>query len=171
VIYEATVDGRTVRVEIRGPGRPAPGGAESYTVLLDGRPLEVDLRPAGHGFLSLLVEGRSHEAALHRREGGFTVTLDDAILEVALTEAARGAAGPVRKVASGATRVAAPMPGKLVRVLVQPGEDVAAGQGLVVMEAMKMENEIRAPRAGRVREVPVQERQAVETGALLVLLD
>jgi biotin carboxyl carrier protein len=48
---------------------------------------------------------------------------------------------------------------------------VGAGQGLVVMEAMKMENEIRAPRAGRVKEAPVQEGQAVETGALLVLLE
>ena len=171
MIYDAAVDGRTVRVEIRGPGRPAPGGAETYTVVLDGRSLEVDLRMAGPGFLSLLVGGCSHEVALRRREGGFTVRLDDAILEVALAEAARGAAAPVRRAASGAARVAAPMPGKLVRVLVEPGQDVAAGQGLVVMEAMKMENEIRAPRAGRVREVPVQECQAVETGALLVLLD
>jgi biotin carboxyl carrier protein len=63
------------------------------------------------------------------------------------------------------------MPGKLVRVLVSAGEDVGAGQGLVVMEAMKMENEIRAPRAGRVKEAPVREGQAVEMGALLVLLE
>jgi biotin carboxyl carrier protein len=63
------------------------------------------------------------------------------------------------------------MPGRLVRILVQPGQEVRAGEGLVVVEAMKMENELRAPRAGRVAEVPVRERQAVETGALLVVLD
>jgi biotin carboxyl carrier protein len=171
VIFEATVDGRTARVEVRRAARPAAEGSDAYTVLLDGRPLEVDLRPAGRGFVSLLVDGRSYEVALHRRDGGFTVSLEDAILEVALTEAARGPATLVRKAAAGPTRVVAPMPGKLVRVLVAAGQDVAAGQGLVVMEAMKMENEIRAPRAGRVREVSVQERQTVETGALLVLLD
>jgi biotin carboxyl carrier protein len=63
------------------------------------------------------------------------------------------------------------MPGLIVRVHVSVGDVVQAGQGLVVMEAMKMENEIRAPRAGRVKEAPVREGQAVETGALLVLLE
>jgi len=92
------------------------------------------------------------------------------VLDVGLVEAARGA-GTARGAAGGPARVQAPMPGKLVRVLVRAGQDVGAGQGLVVMEAMKMENEIRAPRAGRVKEAPVQEGQAVETGALLVLLE
>jgi biotin carboxyl carrier protein len=63
------------------------------------------------------------------------------------------------------------MPGKVVRVLVGSGEETAAGQGLVVVEAMKMENELRAPRPGRVLEVAVSEGQAVETGALLVVLE
>ena len=63
------------------------------------------------------------------------------------------------------------MPGKLVRLLVAAGQEVAAGQGLLVMEAMKMENELKAPRAGRVRDIHVAERQAVETGALLLVLE
>jgi biotin carboxyl carrier protein len=63
------------------------------------------------------------------------------------------------------------MPGRIVKVLVSAGQDAALGQGLVVMEAMKMENELRSPRAGRVREVRVSEGQAVETGAMLVVLD
>jgi biotin carboxyl carrier protein len=63
------------------------------------------------------------------------------------------------------------MPGKMVRILVESGQAVQADQGLVVMEAMKMENELRSPRAGRVREVHVREGQAVETGALLVVVD
>jgi len=58
-----------------------------------------------------------------------------------------------------------------VSVLVAVGDAVEEGQGLVVMEAMKMENELRAPRAGRVKAVPVREGQAVETGALLVVLE
>ena len=73
--------------------------------------------------------------------------------------------------ASGAGQVVAPMPGRVVRVLVAAGDDVAARQGLVVVEAMKMENELTAPRAGRVAEVAVVEGQSVEAGRLLVRLE
>ena len=163
MIFDASVDGRTVRAEVRG----ADG---AYTVLLDGRPITVDAREAGPHVLSLIVNGRSHEVGIERREGGYRVALRGQVLDVGLVEAARGGVAP-RKAGGGPERVQAPMPGKLVRVLVSPGDEVGAGQGLVVMEAMKMENEIRAPRAGRVKEAPVREGQAVETGTLLVLLE
>ncbi len=64
----------------------------------------------------------------------------------------------------------APMPGKVARVLVTEGQTVAAGAGLVVIEAMKMENELRAPRAGAVLELPAREGQTVESGALLAVV-
>ena len=72
--------------------------------------------------------------------------------------------------AAGPQRVIAPMPGKIVRVLVQPGDAVTARQGLVVVEAMKMENELRAGRAGIVAEVHAQEGEPVDAGALLVII-
>ncbi len=165
MIYEATVDGQTVRAEVRAG--PAEG---RYTVRIDGRPLEVDVRDAGPHTMSVIACGHAHEVFLEPRAGGYRVLLRGRVLDVGLVEAARGA-GTARGAAGGPARVQAPMPGKLVRVLVRAGQDVGAGQGLVVMEAMKMENEIRAPRAGRVKEAPVQEGQAVETGALLVLLE
>jgi biotin carboxyl carrier protein len=62
------------------------------------------------------------------------------------------------------------MPGRVVRVLVVPGDEVQAGQGLVVVEAMKMENELKAPRSGRVLELPVRDGDTVEAGALLALV-
>jgi len=164
MIYDATVDGRNVRAEVRA------GADGRYTVRLDGRPVEVDVRDAGPHAMSLLVDGRAHEVMIERREGGYRVVQRGQVLDVALVEGARGAAAP-RRPAGGPARVQAPMPGKLVRVLVSAGQEVGAGQGLVVMEAMKMENEIRAPRAGRVKEAPVREGQAVEMGALLVLLE
>jgi biotin carboxyl carrier protein len=160
---EVVVDGRPLRVEVHGErGR--------YTVTVQGQTLQVDARPLGAAVVSLIVDGESHTAAVERREGGYTVHLGEDTLEVELEEAAAGAAAAPRRVAAGELRVTAPMPGRLVKVLVEPGQDVRAGQGLVVMEAMKMENELRAPRAGRVAEVHARERQAVETGALLVLL-
>ena len=165
MIYDATVAGRAMRVEVRG------GATDGrYTAVLAGREIEVDVRESGPHAMSLLVGPRSHEVALERVEGGYRVAIGGDVLDVGLVEAARGAAAP-RRGAGGPARVKAPMPGKIVRLLVSAGDEVEAGRGLVVMEAMKMENEIRAPRAGRVKEAPVREGQTVETGALLVLLE
>jgi len=72
--------------------------------------------------------------------------------------------------ATGPQRVVAPMPGKVVRVLVKPGDPVRARQGLVVIEAMKMENELRAARDGTVTEVQAREAMSVEAGTLLVVI-
>lgn len=160
--FDATADGRTLRVEVRGrDGR--------YTVTLDGRPLEVDLVETGRHFASLLVEGRSHEVGLEKLPGGYRVHFADDTVVVDLMDAARGAPLPAGR-AEGPFRLTAPMPGRVVRVLARADEDVAAGQGLVVIEAMKMENELRTPRPGRVREIAVREGQAVETGALLAVV-
>ncbi|HEV8254260.1 MAG TPA: biotin/lipoyl-containing protein [Vicinamibacteria bacterium] len=160
--FEATADGRTLRVEVRAvQGR--------YQVTLDGRSLEVDFQETPGGFVSLLIGGTSYEAGLVRRPGGYTVVLPDDVIDVELAAAARGAA-PVRKAAGGLTEVRAPMPGRIVKVMASAGDDVTAGQGLVVMEAMKMENELRSPRPGRVKEIHVRERQTVETGALLAVV-
>jgi biotin carboxyl carrier protein len=162
VIFDVTVEGRTIRVEVRGrDGR--------YTATLDGSPLEVDLSVSGPRFASLLVGGESHEVGLEPRPGGCAVLFPADTVSVDLVEAARGASPAVRH-APGPARLTAPMPGRVVRVLEAPGADVRAGQGLVVIEAMKMENEIRAPRAGRLREVSVREGQAVEAGALLAVV-
>jgi biotin carboxyl carrier protein len=164
VIFEAAAGGRVVRVEVKGrDGR--------YTVTLDGRPMEVDVHAAPGGFLSLLVAGRSHDVGVERRDGQWRVSLREGVIEVALTETGRAAMVKHRKASAGPQRVSAPMPGKVVRVLAEAGVEVRAGQGLVVMEAMKMENEIRAPRDGRVKEIAVREQQAVESGALLAVLE
>jgi biotin carboxyl carrier protein len=161
--FDATARGRTMRVEVRGTdGR--------YTVTIDGTPLEVDVAAAGPHFASLLVEGRSHDVGLEPRPGGCIVHLPGDTVDVALAEAAPGTAGPRRR-ADGAARLTAPMPGRVVRVLVAEGAPVEAGQGLVVVEAMKMENEMRTPCAGCVRQIAVREGQAVEAGALLVVVD
>jgi biotin carboxyl carrier protein len=163
VILDARVEDRALRVDVRGKnGR--------YDVMLDGRRLEVDFQESADGFASLLIDGRSHEAAFEPRDGGYAVALRTGTVFVGLAEPSLASA-PSPKGAGGAARVTAPMPGKLVRVLVEAGQAVEAAQGLVVMEAMKMENELRSPKAGLVREVHVREGQAVEGGALLVVVD
>jgi biotin carboxyl carrier protein len=164
VIFDAVVEGRELRVEVkRVNGR--------FAVTLAGRPLEIDFVPADRHFASVLVEGRSYDVALEPKDGGYAVHLRDDRLFVQLQDASRAPRAASNRTDHGPARVLAPMPGKIVRVLVDVGQAVENGQGLLVMEAMKMENELRAARAGRVREVKVAERQAVETGALLVVLE
>ena len=164
MIYDATVDGREARVEVR-----SAGGV--YTVLVDGRPLSVAVISTSRHFATLIIDGRCHDAGVLRQGGSHAVALRDGTFEVTLAAGARGAAVPHRKVAAGPARVSAPMPGKIVRVASAAGQDVRAGQCLLVMEAMKMENEIRSPRDGRIKDVLVKEGQAVESGALLLLVE
>ncbi len=104
--------------------------------------------------------------------GALSVTVDAQSVAVTLNEPAalgaqrRGA----RAARSGPQRLTAPMPGKVVRVLVKPGDAVAARQPVVVVEAMKMENELRAGREGTVADVHAREGSSVEAGALLVVI-
>ncbi len=163
--FDAIVEGRTVAVEVRGrDGR--------YAVTVDGRPLSVDLQDFHHDAAGVLVfvEGRSYDVGVERRGTGYRVLLRDDVVEVELAAAAAGT-GELRRATGGPARIAAPMPGKIVRVFVAIGQDVTAGQGLVVMEAMKMENELKAPRNGRVKELAVREGQAVETGAPIAVVE
>ena len=130
------------------------------------------MRPTDLG-LSLIDRetGRIVDVALHDRGGGqwlleFPRGRLLAVVDGRL-RAARGgpaALGPSQ-------RVTAPMPGRIVRVLVAPDDEVTPGQGLVVVEAMKMENELTAARAGRVREVTVSAGAAVEAGRVLVVIE
>ena len=139
MIFDAAVDGRRLRVEVSGQdGR--------YTVRLDGRPLEVDLREAGGPFVSLLVDSRSYEAGLQERPGGYTVVLSDDVVVVDLVEGVRGVLAPPHR-SDGPARVKAPMPGKVVRVLaglkagdvvgLHVGDDVSDGGAVQAVESAK----------------------------------
>ena len=160
--FDATVAGRTVRVEVSG-------GEGRYTVSLDGVAMEVDFVETGRAFASLLVGGESHEVAIEKGPEGYVVLFPGDAVPVQLAESARGALAAAPHV-HGPARVTAPMPGRVVGLLRAPGAEVAAGEGLVVIEAMKMENELKSPRAGRILEVAVREGQAVEAGALLLVV-
>ena len=159
---DAIVDGRTIRVEVRRK-------AEGYVVTLDGATLEVDLVETSEHFASLILDGLSHDVGLEKRSDVYRVHLPDDTIAVALAEASRDGARRPRP-ADGPMLLTAPMPGRVVRVLAEEGREVEPGQGLVVIEAMKMENELKAPRKGHVHEIAVREGQAVEAGALLVVV-
>ena len=165
--FELDVDGLVRKVQVaREGGR--------FEILLDGARHVVDAAAIEPGRWSLLMgDGRSHEVVVvaNGHDVAATVLVDGATVPVAVRDPRRrrdaaGAHGP----ADGPVRIVAPMPGKVVRVLAAPGDAVAARQGVIVVEAMKMENELRAPRAGIVGEVLVREGALVDAGALLLTI-
>jgi len=141
-----------------------------YVVTVDGAEHLVDARKLEADFYSILVEGKSYEVSVERAGAKYFVRHGAFERLVELADASRGGREAF-SARSGPEAVDSVMPGKVVRVLVAPGDTVTEGQGLVVVEAMKMENEIGAPRAGRVKSVEVSPGQNVETGARLVVLE
>jgi biotin carboxyl carrier protein len=144
---------------------------DRFTVTIDGRTHTVDAAEVEPGRWSLLMDGSyaSHEIVVRPAASGeMSVQVDGASVPVALRDPRRSRRG--HAAGDGPVRVVAPMPGKIVRLLVAPGDEVTVRQGLVVVEAMKMENELRAPRAGTVADVSVQEGAIVDVGAVLITI-
>jgi biotin carboxyl carrier protein len=160
VVGEAT---RQVEVTALGDGR--------FQVTIDGAARTVEGRPIGtHGW-SLLLDGDVHEVSVLGKGDAWAVQVGGRthrlklLDERAMRARARGALG------SGEREVRAAMPGKVVAVLIEVGATVTQGQGLLVIEAMKMENEVGSPRAGTVQEIRVKPGQAVESGELLAVVE
>lgn len=124
------------------------------------------------GVYSVLMDGRSFEARVENgTNGAVVVSIEGHRFEIEVRDPRRYRSSGGRRGAEGVQKIVAPMPGKVVRVLVKPGEMVEAGQGVAVVEAMKMQNEMRAPKAGRVVSVPVSEGAAVAAGAVLATIE
>jgi len=167
VQYEVEIDGRVRQVAVhRAGGR--------FSASVDGRVRQVDIARIDAQTLSLIVDdgattyeiGVANDAAtglLHVRVG--TTVVDVAVNPGRRRRRDRGA-----ERGSGPQRLVAPMPGKIVRVGVKPGDAVRARQTVVVVEAMKMENELKADRDGVAADVRAVEGASVEAGALLVVI-
>jgi biotin carboxyl carrier protein len=168
--FEIEVDGRLRGVIVER----CSDGAHSFRVTVDGVVHLVNAVQPARDAWSLIDSGsaRSHDIALARGTGPGEVFVSLAGHTVAaVVNGRRARRGGETGAGAGAQRVTAPMPGKVLRVLVQPGDEVSARQPLIVVEAMKMENELRAARAGRVTEVAVCEQTPVEAGQLLAVID
>ncbi len=167
--YVAVLDGgkREETVEVRR----LPDGL--FEVKLRGEVHVVDAFRHDYGTLSLIVDTASYSAMLDWRGSKVNVRLRHTILPLELLDEKRlrlrRAAG--RFTVEGRQAITAPMPGKIVKILVQAGDVVKQGQGLLVIEAMKMENELRSPKDGKVIELLVAEGQAVEANAKLCAVE
>lgn len=142
---------------------------------IDGSERPIDLQPAGPDTYSLLVAGRSYTFHVERLEGGrCRVTTGGRSVDVVVRserDLLIDDLGLPSSRPSGAQEVRAPMPGLVVSILTSVGVTVEAGAGLLVLEAMKMENELRAPAAARVRAIHVQPGDAVAKNVLLIELE
>ena len=138
---------------------------------LDSRTIEVDVLQVAGETYSLLINGHSFEARVHPEGGSLLVHCGGKTfaIEVVDPRAWRGTKGGLLSI-EGRQQISAPMPGKVVRVLVTVGEHVDAGQGLAVVEAMKMQNEVRSPKSGVVERLTVKENQAVSAGQVMAVI-
>jgi biotin carboxyl carrier protein len=143
----------------------------SLEVRVDGQLVDVDARLPASGTGSLLLDGVSYVVDLGEAGAERLLAVDGETFRVRVDDPVAGRRrGPTESSAGAGQRLVAPMPGKVVKVLVEVGQPVERGSGLVVLEAMKMENEFRATGSGVVREIHVEPGQAVDAGALLVVI-
>jgi biotin carboxyl carrier protein len=165
VKFEAQLGGDVIPVEVTGShGR--------YRVVLGSEELEVDARPTGGGGWSLLIGHASAAADVTEEDGSYIVHVEGEAYSIRVEEETRyiirtrgGVAG------SGGQVLKAPMPGRVVLVEVTVGQAVQPGDGLLVLEAMKMENEFKASAAGTVKEIRVESGQAVNPGDILLIIE
>jgi biotin carboxyl carrier protein len=164
--FVATLGREREQVEVTGDGG-------RYRVVLGDRVWHVDARLNAQGICSLLIDGVSYVADVADREGACVVELAGETYTIDVEEETRHIIRTRGGTAAGegGQTIRAPMPGKITIVKVAPGDAVTSGDTLVVVEAMKMENELRAARDGRVREVLVREGQSVDAGAPLVIVE
>jgi biotin carboxyl carrier protein len=148
-----------------------------WQVVVDGRAIEIDSQQLDGvleveaGVYSVLLDSASYEIRIQASPGGLTASVADRKFDVEVRNPRDASPSSRAALGSGRQNVTAPMPGKVVRVLVDNGDQVETSQGLVVVEAMKMQNELKASRPGRVIEIRAREGETVGAGDTLVVLE
>ena len=144
-----------------------------YRVSVDGNEFLVDGKKTGRTNYSLIVDNRSFEIEVDHAEDEYRVLVDGRNYHVNLVDERRVRIGGGQSEIQlqGRQKVSVPMPGKVIAVLVSEGDSIEKGQGLVIVEAMKMENEVGSPIAGEVKEIKVKAGDAVEGGAVLLIVE
>ncbi|HEY2461892.1 MAG TPA: biotin/lipoyl-containing protein [Candidatus Acidoferrum sp.] len=144
---------------------------DTWKIKLDSEPVDADVSEIAENIFSILIAGKSYELRVTALSGGVLTVqsgLEEFAAEVTDPRAWRGRSHAAE--AEGLQQIVAPMPGKVIRVLVQAGEKVETGQGLLVVEAMKMQNEIRSPKTGTVERLLAEEGQPVVAGDVLCII-
>lgn len=164
MLYDVTIDGKNHRLDLNRAG----GG---WSCRLDGRDLEVDAILARPDVLSLRIGNMAYEVKLERLANEWHVWVGSNRFTIEIRDPrslrGRARAGDDR----GSRKITAAMPGKVVRLLVREGDEVELGAGVAVVEAMKMQNEIKSPKKGVVQKILVSEGAAVNAGDVLAIVE
>jgi biotin carboxyl carrier protein len=165
MIYEIIAGGKPHRLELEK-------SATGWECCLDGQPVHIDAVIPRRDVLSLLVDGHSYEIKREQTATDLHMWVGSSRFAVELRDPrslrSRQKAGGDE---SGPKKVVAPMPGRVVRLLVAEGSEVDAGQGIIVVEAMKMQNEIKAPKKGVVKKILASPGAAVNPGDVLAIVE
>jgi len=165
MVYETTVDGKPYRLEIEH----AEG---AWNCRLDGRKIDVDAVLARPDVLSLLIDGCSYEIKREQTATDLHLWVGSTRFQVEIRDprSLRSRRDGTRD-ASGPRKLVAPMPGRIVRVLATEKSEVEAGQGILVVEAMKMQNEIKSPKKGVVQKILAAPGATVNAGDVLAIVE
>ena len=164
--YDVIVDGKTHRLELTR-------SENIWRCVVDDQMIEVDAALTARDILSLLLGGDAFEIKRERSlQGEIHLIIGSARYAVDVQDPrslrTRRAAGGAE---AGPQKITAPMPGKIVRVMVAVGDEVKAGQGVIVMEAMKMQNEMKSPKDGKVQKIMTSEGSTVNPGDTLAVIE
>jgi biotin carboxyl carrier protein len=163
--YEITVDGKPYQLELQ-----RVDGA--WQCKLNGESVAMDAVLTGRDVLSLLIDGRSYEIKRERSANDLHYWVGSARYTVEIRDP-RSLRGRRAGIADdhGTRKLVAPMPGKVVRILAQANTEVEAGQGVIVVEAMKMQNELKSPKKGMVQKILAAEGATVNAGEVLAIVE
>jgi biotin carboxyl carrier protein len=165
MIYEVTIGGRTHKVELARAGT-------SWHCKLDGRELPLDVASLQNGVLSILVDGKSYEVKQETTPTETNIVIGSerfhAVVRDPRSLRSRRSAGSAEE---GIKKITSPMPGKVVRILAPAGTTVENGQGVLVIEAMKMQNEMKSPKKGTIKKISASVGDAVEAGQVLAEIE
>ena len=164
--HEIEIEGITYQVEMERT-------EQGYACMVNGEPFSLDVVMTARDVLSILHDGRQYEAKREYSLNGETHIIVGSerfsaeVRDPRSLRSRRAAAGA----AAGPAKINSPMPGMVVRLLVNVGDEVEAGQGLLVVEAMKMQNEIKSVKKGKIAQIAVKENSAVNAGDLLAIVE
>jgi biotin carboxyl carrier protein len=146
-----------------------PGDRPRWTI--DGQSVEADIVQVSPGIYSVLIDGESIDVRVEGNRSALRVVVDDREYLASIEnprELKKNRAGAAE--AAGRQSIVAPMAGKIIAALVKVGDAVQGGQGLLIVEAMKMQNEIRSPKSGQVERIAVVEGQTVNSGDVVIVI-
>ncbi len=161
MIYEVSVGEKVFRVDLVREG-------EGWTCKLDGHPVPINVASIQEGTLSILLNGKSYEIKQEITAAESNIVIGSQRFSTAVRDPRSLRSRRTTETGGqGPKKITAPMPGKVVRITAMVGSEVEAGQAVIVIEAMKMQNELKSPRKGIIKKLSVAEGAAVEAGQVL----